>query len=256
MITICALGSGSSGNCFYIGNGKSALLLDAGFSGKEIISRLKARGLDPSAIGGVVVSHEHVDHVRGAGIMARMLDTPLYVNEKTYLAVKNEMGRIEEVIHFQTGAVFDARGFEITPFSVPHDAADPCGFVFGRDGVSVAVVTDAGVSTMLIEEKIREVDYMVLEANHDPSMLMAGPYPWPVKQRIASREGHMSNEACAELLGNVRHAGLQGVTFAHVSETNNNRELVRQMAEDALGGAGVPFDIASQGSPGAVINVE
>ena len=256
MIRFCSLGSGSSGNSFYVGNGAGAVLLDAGFSGKETMARLREAGLDPGSIRAVMISHEHTDHVKGAGVVARMLDVPVCLSEKTYERAKKAMGRVPGIVHFSVGERFDAEGMDVASFSIPHDAADPCAFVFHSSGTRMAVVTDAGSATMLIEERLRGVDYIVVEANHDPDMLKAGPYPWELKQRIASRVGHMSNEACAGLVRKVAHSGLQGVTFAHLSRTNNNPDLVRLMAEEALGEAGTPYSVASQDRPGPIVNVE
>lgn len=253
---VCVLGSGSSGNCVYVGNGRSALLIDAGFSGRETFSRLREAGLDPSSIRAVVVSHDHGDHVRGVGVVCRTVDAPVFVNGKTHAMIKNVMGRVPETVIFETGKSFEAAGLELSPFSIPHDAADPCAFTISDGPRRVMVLTDAGTPTMLMEEKARGVDYLVIESNHDPDMLMAGPYPWVVKQRVASRLGHLSNEACAGLLARVLSPRLQGVTFAHLSRTNNNRDLVRLIAEQTLSGAGAPFDIARQDRPGAVVNIE
>ncbi|MGK7344778.1 MAG: MBL fold metallo-hydrolase [Candidatus Nitrospinota bacterium M3_3B_026] len=253
---VCVLGSGSSGNCVYIGNGRSAMLIDAGFSGRETLSRLREAGLDPESIRAVVVSHEHGDHVRGVGVVCRKLDAPVFVNEKTHTMIKNVIGRVPGAFFFETGKAFEAAGFELSPFSIPHDAADPCAFTISDGTRRAAVLTDAGTPTMLMEEKMRDADYLVIESNHDPDMLMAGPYPWVVKQRIASRLGHLSNEACAGLLGKALGPRLQGVTFAHLSQTNNNRDIVRLVAEQALSGPKTPFDIARQDRPGAVVNIE
>jgi len=256
LIRLCALGSGSSGNCVYVGNGGSALLLDAGFSGKEISSRLKTAGIDAESIRGVVVSHEHSDHVKGVGVIARVLKIPVYVNEKTYQRIKKHMGKVPDVVRFNTGEPFEAAGIEVAPFSIPHDAADPCAFIFRSGEAKVAVVTDAGSETTLIEEKLLQADYIMIEANHDVEMLKAGPYPWPVKQRIASQTGHLSNEACAGLLGKVAGADLQGVMFAHLSTTNNNPDLVRLMAGQILQDAGIPHIVAEQNNPSAMVYVE
>lgn len=256
MIQLCVLGSGSSGNCAYISDGQSALLLDAGFSAKEIFRRMKETGLDPACVRGIVISHEHGDHVRGAGPVSRALDIPVYINKPTYSRIKNAIGKIKDLIHFETGSTFMVNGINASSFSISHDCADPCAFVFENDGGRLGFVTDSGAVTMLIEEKLRGVDYLVIESNHDPEILKAGPYPWKLKQRIASRSGHLSNEVSVELVGNILHSDLQGVTFAHLSKTNNNPDLVGLMARSVLERGGTPFCVASQDTPGGVITIE
>lgn len=256
MIQLCVLGSGSSGNCSYISDGQSALLLDAGFSGKEIFKRMKETGLDPASLRGIVISHEHSDHVKGAGPVSRALDIPVYINKPTYARVKNVIGKIKNLINFETGSTFTMNGISINSFSISHDCADPCAFVFEHDGRKLGFVTDSGTVTMLITEKLKGVDYLVIESNHDPEMLKAGPYPWKLKQRIASRSGHLSNEASVELVGNILHSDLQGVTFAHLSKTNNNPHVVDVTARSVLEKGGTPFCVASQDMPGGVITIE
>ena len=256
MIHICALGSGSSGNCFYIGSETGGLLMDAGFSAKETFARLAAVGVALSKIKGIVISHEHGDHVKGLGPLARKLNVPVHVNHATLSAVAARAGTLPAVRVFRPGETFEAGGLAVTPFSIPHDAADPCAFVFCVNGTSVAVATDAGSATTLIRDKMRGVNHIALESNHDIAMLMAGPYPWELKQRIASRFGHLSNESCGELLKELIHPGLQGVTLAHLSKINNNVDLVRLTADDALNGSGVAYHIASQDAPGPLVVVE
>ncbi len=256
MIQLCVLGSGSSGNCSYISDGQSALLLDAGFSAKEIFRRMKEVGLDPGDLRGIVISHEHSDHVKGAGVVSRKLDIPVYINGPTYSKIKNVIGEIKQLINFETGSTFALNGISVNPFSISHDCADPCAFVFEHDATRLGFVTDSGYVTTLIKEKLKGVDYLVIESNHDPEVLKAGPYPWALKQRIASRSGHLSNEASAELVGNILHSDLQGVTFAHLSKTNNNPHLVDVTARSVLEQGGTPFCVASQDTPGGMITVK
>jgi phosphoribosyl 1,2-cyclic phosphodiesterase len=190
------------------------------------------------------------------GPTSRALNLPVYVNKPTYAKIKNIIGKVDRVESFETGADFSINGISVSPFSISHDCADPCAFLFGHDGKKVGIVTDSGVVTTLIEERLKGVDYLVIESNHDPEMLKAGPYPWKLKQRIASRSGHLSNEACVEFLETVSHPGLQGVTFAHLSKINNNPDLVGLMAGFVLNSSVTPFYVASQDTPGDVITVE
>lgn len=256
MIRFCSLGSGSSGNASFIGNGKKGLLLDAGFSGKELKARMSAAGIDAGEIAGIVLSHEHTDHCKGAGIMARALGVPLFINERTWEKVKHMAGKVADVVFIANGVEIEIGGLSVAPFSIPHDAADPSAFVFTAGGTRLAFITDTGYPTGLMAQKIKDADYMALEANHDPAMLKAGPYPWELKQRIASRTGHLSNDDCRSLLGDAVHANLQGVTFAHLSETNNNPDLVRLMGRQLLDTGKIPFEVATQSRPGPLITIE
>ncbi|MBI4665969.1 MAG: MBL fold metallo-hydrolase [Nitrospinae bacterium] len=249
MLRVCVLGSGSSGNSVFIGGEEGGLLLDAGFSLKDIKQRLHHAGINPLLIKGVVLSHEHTDHSKGAGVVCRALKIPLFANRGTHAAIQPFLGKVPEVVYFSHGDKIDVGGVEAGPFSIPHDAADPCGFVFRLNGASAAVVTDLGAPNMLVEDKLKNVDCVVLESNHDIEMLKAGPYPWALKQRIASRTGHLSNEACGELLAKIRRASLQRVILAHLSKVNNNPALARQMGEETLGGHGIPFEVAGQDTP-------
>lgn len=256
MIRFCSLGSGSSGNASYIGSGAGGLLLDAGFSAKEIKTRLAAAEIDAGRIAGIVVSHEHSDHAKGAGVIARALNIPLFVNERTWERMRHGAGKVADVVHFSNGDGFAVGGVDVTPFSIPHDAVDPSAFVFSVGNTRLTFVTDAGYVTGLITGKATGADYLVVEANHDPEMLKAGPYPWELKQRIASRSGHLSNGACESLLAETIHPSLQGVTFAHLSETNNNPYVVEQFAKLVLERFKTPFHLARQHAPGPVTIVE
>jgi phosphoribosyl 1,2-cyclic phosphodiesterase len=252
---ICVLGSGSSGNAAWIGHRDGAILLDAGFSFKEILARLKKAGLDAGKLRAVVVSHEHTDHIRGIGPLARALKLPVYINSPTYERIRHIIGHIQRVELFETGSDFEVDGIRAHPFSISHDSADPCGFIFGVDGKRTGYMTDTGHATTLIRRMLAGMDYLVVESNHDEAMLMAGPYPWSLKKRIASRQGHLSNADCAQLVTDLIHPGLQGVTLAHLSETNNNPDLVRIEAENALGGR-APICVASQREPLGLTRVE
>ena len=254
MLTFCVLGSGSSGNSAYISDGKTSILLDAGFSAKEILKRLSAAGLGGAKIDAIVVSHEHGDHARGSGVIARKLGAPIYINRRTYEKAKNVIGEKVAIKYFENGDPFLVDSMRVEPFAIPHDAANPSAFIFHNENRKLAHVTDIGYATDLLRNKISDADYLVVEANHEPEMLKAGPYPWPLKQRIASRSGHLSNIDCEKLLQNVFHSNLQGVTFAHLSETNNNPDLVAEIGKQTLGG--VAYQVASQGRPGPLVVVE
>ena len=221
--TICILASGSKGNATYISDGRTSILLDAGLSGSEIERRMQSRGLRIDAIDAIVVSHEHIDHIQGVGVLSRRYGVPVYITRPTLAAGQKQIGRIEETKYFESGHAFRVGTLALHPFSVSHDAADPVGFtITNSDTTKIGIATDLGVVTGLVEQHLNACALLVLEANHDLHMLEKGPYPWEVKQRVRGRLGHLSNEQSRELLCNVLHASLQHVILGHISETNND----------------------------------
>jgi len=177
-------------------------------------------GLQPGRLTAVLVSHEHRDHVAGVGPLARRYRLPVYLNKATLSATQGQLGRIE-TRHFKTGEGFELDGLAVHPFSISHDAADPVGFTFIFKGIKLGLATDLGVATNLVKTHLTSCRALILESNHDPRMLLDGPYPWNLKQRVQGRRGHLSNEDAAKVLDEVRHAALARVVLAHLSETNN-----------------------------------
>lgn len=257
------LGSGSKGNCTLVRSGNHQLLIDNGFSGKETVRRLRALGVDPQELHGIVVSHEHNDHIRGVGVLARKLRIPVYISESTYAPVQKHLGSIDARF-FRSGAAIRHGDLVIETIPLPHDAADPVGFIFssngnGSVGSKLAHITDLGRVTPDITRRLREISALIIEANHDVEMLLDGPYPWTTKQRIRSRNGHLSNEASAELIADVvSHTEIQQVTLAHMSENNNDPNLARDTIlrhVEATTGKNLTVNIASQHSPAKLIDV-
>jgi len=220
-LAICLLASGSKGNAIYVSNGTTALLIDAGLSGIEIERRLKSRGLSPEKLDAVIVSHEHSDHIQGVGVLSRRYRLPVYMNPKTRQAALPQIGKISELKEFECGRPFQIKSLTIHPFSISHDACDPAGFTIHHNGSKIGIATDLGIATSMVKEHLKDCQLMILEANHDPAMLIDGPYPWPLKQRIKSRSGHLSNEESRALLNEIKHAQLECVILAHLSQTNN-----------------------------------
>jgi len=216
------LASGSRGNAIYISDGHSAILIDAGLSGREIERRLRSRKLSPDALRAIVVSHEHSDHIQGVGVLSRRWRLPVHISRKT--AAGTALGRLHRCHHFECGTGFQIDSLRIHPFSLSHDAADPCGFTVQGTGWKVGVATDLGCATAMVRHHLIGCNALVLEANHDPGMLLRGPYPWPLKQRIRGRTGHLSNSDTGILVGELRHPDLHRVVLAHLSETNNTPE--------------------------------
>ncbi len=244
-LAVCMLASGSRGNAIYVSDGTTAVLFDAGLSGIEIQRRMASRGLSPDNLDAIVVSHEHNDHVNAVGVLARRFGLPVYINAGTLRAAER-MGALPQAVDFACGAAFRINTLNIRPFSTSHDAADPVGFTVERDGRKMAIATDLGIVTAMVREHLRGAHILVLEANHDPDMLINGPYSWPLKQRIRSRLGHLSNQDTRELLKSVVHPGLQHVILAHLSETNNTPHKARSEVGLALDDVRVRLTVSTQ----------
>lgn len=234
--SVCMLASGSKGNSIFISDSTTSLLVDAGLSGSEIERRLKSRGISPKSLDAIVVSHEHADHIKGVGILSRRFGIPLFISRKTYQAGAYLLGKIDEsmIHHFECGADFDIGSLKIRPFSLSHDAEDPAGFTMSRNGTKIGIATDLGIATAMVKHHLKGCDMLIIEANHDPDMLLSGPYPWPLKQRIRNRTGHLSNEESRELLGEIRDDRLSHVILAHLSETNNTPDQASRVVGEAI----------------------
>jgi phosphoribosyl 1,2-cyclic phosphodiesterase len=245
-LAVCVLASGSKGNAVYISDGTTAILVDAGLSGIEIERRLKSMDLSPQSLDAIIVSHEHADHIHGVGVLARRFQLPVYINRKTTAVAGNQLGKIGDIRYFECGAHFSVNGLAVRPFSISHDAEDPAGFTFHRNGTKIGIATDLGVATSVVKTHLKGCDLLILEANHDTAMLMEGPYPWPLKQRIRSRTGHLSNEDSKILLKELQHESLSHVILAHLSETNNTPQKALDCVGEALVHSGIRIDVAVQ----------
>ena len=254
-LCFCVLASGSKGNAVYIAEGGSAILIDAGLSGAEIERRMRLRQLDPAALSAIVVSHEHGDHIRGVGVLARRYGLPVYLTPKTAAAAAPQIGRLDRVVNFAAGRSFAIHHLRLHPFATPHDAADPSGFTVQVNGTKLGIATDLGVAPAMVRDHLSGCSALVLEANHDPRMLLEGPYPWPLKQRIQGRTGHLSNEDSRDLLAQVRHGRLEHVVLAHLSETNNTAERALAVVAEGLGPYRVKLTVARQEMPCPLISV-
>ena len=241
-LRISILASGSSGNCTLIETSQTRLLVDAGLGKRETLRRLTAIEQSTEQLDGILISHEHSDHIGGlAALLAKWSRTTVYLTPATHAetlrilpeAHAKRLARVELV---QAGQRFCVGDIEVAPFSIPHDAIDPIGFTFRCGGVKVAVVTDLGYMPELVKLYLRDCDAIMLESNHDVEMLKVGPYPWHVKQRVMSRTGHLSNDTVSEFLANPE--GFDGrpryLVLAHLSENNNNPDVARISAEEAL----------------------
>lgn len=244
-ITSCILASGSKGNAIYFSNGPTSILIDAGLSGKEIEKRLASKGLSAGELDAIVVSHEHADHIKGVGVLSRRYHLPVYINRKTHRAAP-ELGKISDIRRFECGTAFSIDQLSIHPFSISHDANDPSGFTIGCNGIKIGLATDLGIATALVKRHLMDCQMLILEANHDPKMLEFGPYPWPLKQRIKSRIGHLSNSDTQSLIEELRHRRLKHIILAHLSETNNTPDKAASAVRKALRNSKIKLSVASQ----------
>ncbi len=241
-VRMTVLASGSRGNCTVISSDGGSILVDAGLSCRETIKRLRSAGEDPHQIKAIVISHEHADHVGGLEVLARKLKVPVYMSEATYQSwrrsTRDAEGKpvnLERREHFRVGHSFTIGNITVMPFTIPHDAADPCGFTFKAGGVKVGIATDLGYLPFSVKDNLRNCDGLMIESNHDLEMLRNGPYPWMVKQRVMSRVGHLSNSALADFLQTDYDGNAKFLVLAHLSEQNNRPELAQMCADKALG---------------------
>ncbi|MBS2772336.1 MULTISPECIES: MBL fold metallo-hydrolase [Anoxybacillus] len=243
------LASGSTGNAFYIETEKQRLLVDAGLSGKQMEELFKQIERSPQNLTAILVTHEHSDHIKGLGIMARKYQLPIYANEKTWRAMEGLIGDIptEQKFIFPLGDVRSFGDLDVESFGVSHDAAEPMFYVFHHDGKKLALITDTGYVSDRMKGTIQHADVFVFESNHDVEMLRMGRYPWSIKRRILSDVGHVSNEDAALALTDVIGDQTKRIYLAHLSQDNNMKELARMTVEQTLEnrgfGVGQQFEI-------------
>ena len=255
-IGISVLASGSKGNSTFIDGPDGSLIVDAGLSAREIMRRLAHIGASPDRLSGILVTHDHSDHLRGVRVLSKRLGLTVYGTADTLRVA--ELPENTSVKIIRSGEEFSVAGFTIRPFSLPHDAKDPVGFLLARDGVKIGIATDLGSATALVKRRMAGCDMLVLESNYDESMLMEGPYPWFLKQRVRSRKGHLSNEDSAQILSELLHPGLQRVILAHLSEVNNCPEVALNEAARAVGsrGNGLNISAACMAEPTPIMIIE
>lgn len=238
---VCSLFSGSSGNSTYIGTEKTHILVDAGLPGKSIISALRHIGIDSRELKGILITHEHSDHIKGAGVLSRMLNIPIYANEETWNAMQDKIGQVAPYNRriFYNNMDFYIDDVNIQPYKIPHDAADPVGFSLYYQNRKVSIITDLGHTNNKLIKTVMDSDLVILEANHDTDMLMAGPYPMHLKKRIQGRKGHLSNKDSGLALLEMIKGRVTHVLLAHLSRENNYPQLAYQTVTDILVSNGV-----------------
>lgn len=229
---ICSIASGSSGNCIYVGNGKENILIDAGISRKRIVEGLAQIGVAPEEIDGIFVTHEHSDHISGIPMMVKMFGTKIFATGGTLDAIcdkdKQRVIGMDKLFQLYPDETVHFGEMQITPFSISHDAADPVAYTVLSNGKKMGLATDLGVYNQYTLEHLSGSDFLLLEANHDVTMLEQGPYPFALKKRILSEQGHLSNEAAGSLLSQLIHTRLKYVFLGHLSKENNYPELAYQ----------------------------
>lgn len=258
---LCPLCSGSSGNATYIEAGNARLLIDAGLSCKRITELLERVGVDPRTLSAILITHEHIDHVRGVNILSKKYDIPVYANADTWSVLKAPLRDVaaKNVCVFESDRDFYLAGARVLPFSVPHDAVHCVGFTVSAQGHKVGVCTDLGHVDARILSILSGCDLLLFEANHDVDMLMAGSYPYLLKKRILSGNGHMNNDDCGRALVKLHETGVKNVILGHLSQENNYPALAMIAVRSVLEEAGIANDmqiaVAAREEPTGVFEI-
>ena len=252
-VRLTILGSGSSGNCAYVETDDTRVLIDAGFSLRQIRQRLATIGRTPENLTGILVTHEHSDHVHGLPLLSAKLGIPVYCNRPTQEAVEYQLKTRLVCRLFATGASFEVGDIQVDTFSIPHDAQDPVGYLLRTSAGNIGFLTDLGHTTRLALERIRPANALVLKANHDVKLLQDCPRrPWILKQRILGQQGHLSNEAAAAAAEMIMSANLRHLYLGHLSRECNRPELAHRVVNDCLqkiGATHVKLELTSQAHP-------
>jgi phosphoribosyl 1,2-cyclic phosphodiesterase len=253
------LGSGSRGNSILLESSEARVLIDAGFSGRQIERRLEVIDVAPDSISALVITHEHRDHTQGMGIFSRRWNVPIHIARATARSCSTLLNGKEQIHFYEAKQPFDLGDLRIEPFLTVHDAIDPIGVTVRHrsSGLKVGIATDLGTPTVSVRHALKECHLLILEANHDEVMLRTGPYPWSLKSRIAGRHGHLSNRASAELGVELHHPGLAAVVLAHLSQECNEPKLAAQVVGSALRKKGFEglIEVAAQDEPLAGLDI-
>lgn len=243
MLGFCPLASGSKGNCIYLGTKNTKILIDAGISTKATQARLAEINVDLADIDAILVSHEHGDHIQGLKVMAYKMGIPVLANSETAKGIVDTFHDCPKLKIFSTGESFEFGDLEIHPFSVQHDTPDPVAFTIRSNGMKLGFCTDLGFVTSLVQNQLRDCDYLYVEANHQVSMVHASSRPMVYKQRVLGRSGHLSNEACGQLLSHVAHSNLKHVHLAHLSSECNSPEVAINVIKGILEENGIQLNL-------------
>lgn len=252
---LCSIASGSSGNCIYVGSENTHLMIDAGISGKRIEAGLNDVGLKTAEMDGILVTHEHADHISGLGILARKHGLPIYATKGTIAEIRKakSVGAIDDSLfrEIEPDVEFSIGDLTVMPIAISHDAAQPVAYILRQGGKSIGVVTDLGTYDEYILRHLQGLTMLLLEANHDVRMLEVGTYPYYLKQRILGERGHLSNELSGQLLGQVLHDHFQMAILGHLSKENNYERLAYEtvrlevsMGDNPYKGDDFPIEVA------------
>ena len=263
---ILSIASGSSGNCIYVGDENTHILVDAGISKKRIEEGLNTIGLTIKDLNAILVTHEHTDHIGGIGVLTRQCDAPVYGTKGTLQEIlqTTSLGRLDpcRFMEMQENAQIRVGDILVDSMKISHDAAQPVAYRFFKDGKKLAIATDLGIVTEENEEKLKGMDVILLEANHDVNMLQVGPYPYYLKQRILGNKGHLSNENAGKLLSRVVHDGLSHILLGHLSKENNHPDLAYEAVRLEITMGDNPYDasdfaihVAKRSEPSITIEI-
>lgn len=263
---LCSIASGSSGNCIYVGNDNTHLLVDTGISKKRIDMGLNSIGVKGEELNGILITHEHSDHIQGLGVFSRKYEIPIYATKGTIRGIKNcsSIGKMPEgLLHeVEVDQDFTLGDIDIRPFAISHDANEPSGYRMNYNEKSIAVATDLGVYDEYTVANLKNLDAILLEANHDVHMLQVGSYPYYLKQRVLGKRGHLSNELSGRLLCDILHDKLQYVLLGHLSKENNYAELAYEtvkleitMGDNPYKGEDIPMMVAARDTVSNLITI-
>lgn len=262
----CSIASGSSGNCIYIGNSNTHLLIDTGISKKKIEEGLDKLGLTGNDITAILITHEHVDHIQGLGVFCRKYQVPIYATCGTVKGILDYkgLGRLPDgLLHeIKVGEPFKVQNIQVYPFAISHDANEPSAYRIECDGKKIAIATDLGEYDDTIVANLQGLDGILLEANHDVHMVEVGPYPYPLKQRVLGKRGHLSNELSGRLLCDILHDKLQFIVLGHLSKENNFPELALEtvklevtLSDNSYQGDKLPLTVAARDGVSNIIQL-
>ena len=262
MFKFCSLYSGSSGNSLFIQTDNTKILIDAGESAKKIVDALSSIDVNPNELDGILVTHEHSDHIRGLGTLSKKFNIPVYANQKTWEAMPEQNSKIIEnnKKYFNPSENFEIGDLKIHPFKIPHDAANPCGFNFFHENKKISVATDIGHMTSDIIHTLEDSSFILLEANYDPNVLKCSKYPYLLKERIAGPNGHLPNVEAGKTISYLLNSGLKQVMLGHLSKENNFPELAYKTVMDELieskyNENSIRLNIASRFNPSPIIDL-
>ena len=262
MLNFCSLYSGSSGNCLYVESENAKVLIDAGKKIKKIEAGLETLNVDPASLDGILVTHEHSDHIQSLGSLSKKFNLPVFANSETFDAMPKQTDKLsdENINKFNIKENFSIKDIEITPFAIPHDAANPCGFNISNNSEKISIATDIGHMTKDILKQLEDSKFILLESNYDTEVLKCSKYPYILKQRIAGPNGHLSNEIASKVINYLLQGNLKTAMLGHLSKESNFPELAYQTVVDELIKSGTDvsklnLSVASRDKVGKLIHI-